>query len=59
VYLGTACQSLLIGRCVSSETAHALAEPGAWGRWPLLIMPAALAGTLLSLRLWNARPGRA
>jgi len=58
VYLGTACQSLLIGRLVSSEGAHSLASPGAWSQWPLLIIPAALAGTLLSLRLWNARPGR-
>ena len=54
VYLGTAFQSFVIGHI--TPTADAKADPGAWGRWPVFLVPLAVLGLILALRIWNARP---
>jgi OPA family glycerol-3-phosphate transporter-like MFS transporter len=56
VYLGTALQSFLLGRVLPQEISPAAKDPSHWQVWPLLIVPAALVGLLLSARLWNAHP---
>lgn len=46
VYLGTALQSVSLGYLTSRD----------WSLWPLFLVPFALGGFLLSLRIWNAKP---
>lgn len=46
VYLGTGLQSLSLGYLTSRS----------WSYWPLFLLPFALVGSLLCLRIWNARP---
>jgi OPA family glycerol-3-phosphate transporter-like MFS transporter len=46
VYLGTALQSVSLGYLTSRD----------WSLWPLFLVPFSLAGFLLSLRIWNAKP---
>ena len=57
VYLGTALQSLVLGHILPAEGTPAAADPWGWRLWPIVIIPSALAGALLCLRLWHARPG--
>lgn len=47
VYLGTALQSFALGKITSAS----------WAYWPYFLAPFALVGTLLTLRIWNAKPG--
>jgi MFS transporter, OPA family, glycerol-3-phosphate transporter len=47
VYLGTAVQSFALGQLTSIS----------WAYWPWFLTPFALIGFLLSLRIWNAKPG--
>lgn len=47
VYLGTGLQTLSIGNLV---------EGGHWNRWPVFLVPFALLGTVLALRIWRAMP---
>jgi MFS transporter, OPA family, glycerol-3-phosphate transporter len=56
VYLGTALQSVVLGRWLPQESSPEAADPAHWRIWPVLILPAAVAGLLLSTRLWSARP---
>jgi len=56
VYLGTALQSVVIGRILPAEGTPAAADPAGWRLWPIVIVPSALCGALLCLRLWHARP---
>lgn len=54
VYLGTAVEALVLGRVLpKDELAH---DPANWWTWPAVILPAAIAGFLLSTRVWHARP---
>lgn len=46
VYLGTALQSLALGKITSQN----------WAYWPWFLMPFAVVGFLLTLRIWNAKP---
>ena len=46
VYLGTAVQSFALGYLT----------PKSWTYWPLFMVPFALAGFLLTTRIWNAKP---
>jgi MFS transporter, OPA family, glycerol-3-phosphate transporter len=46
VYLGTAVQSVSLGYLTSKD----------WSYWPLFLIPFAIIGTLLTLRIWNAKP---
>ncbi len=47
VYLGTGVQSLSLGYLTSRD----------WSYWPLFLIPFGIIGTLLTLRIWNAKPG--
>ncbi|MBL9027953.1 MAG: MFS transporter [Myxococcales bacterium] len=51
VYLGTALQSISLGFLTSSERYG-------WGWWPPFLVPFAVGGFLLCLRIWNAKPGK-
>ncbi len=54
VYLGTAAQSILLGKLLpSGELAK---DPDNWSSWPIAMAPAALIGLLLATRVWNAKP---
>jgi len=54
VYLGTAAEALVLGRILPKDNlAHDAAR---WWTWPAAILPVAVIGFLLTLRLWNARP---
>src|SRR5262245_45154679 len=54
VYLGTALQSLAAG--YMTPTGEAAKNPANWMGWPAFLVPFALAGFLLSLRIWNEMP---
>jgi OPA family glycerol-3-phosphate transporter-like MFS transporter len=63
VYLGTAVMSLTNGLLLPGKTdldpltgARLDADPSNWIMWPVMMLPIALIGFLLSLRIWNARP---
>jgi MFS transporter, OPA family, glycerol-3-phosphate transporter len=47
VYLGTALQSVSLGFLTTRD----------WGYWPWFLLPFALIGFLLCLRIWSAKPG--
>lgn len=47
VYLGTAVQSFSLGFLTSED----------WSYWPRFLVPFAVIGFLLCLRIWKARPG--
>lgn len=49
VYLGTAVQSICLGFLTTEN----------WGYWPWFLLPFAIVGFLLTLRIWNAKPGGA
>ncbi len=49
VYLGTGFQSLSLGYITTRD----------WSFWPVFLLPFGVAGMLLLLRIWNAKPGRA
>ena len=53
VYLGTAVESLILGRVLPKGEAAKIASN--WWTWPTAMLPVALVGFLLTLRLWNAR----
>jgi OPA family glycerol-3-phosphate transporter-like MFS transporter len=54
VYLGTAAEAVVLGRVLPKDNlAH---DASAWWTWPAAILPIAIVGFLLTLRLWNARP---
>ncbi len=46
VYAGTALQSISLGYLTTAD----------WGYWPWFLVPFAVIGFLLSLRIWNAKP---
>lgn len=46
VYLGTGIQSLSLGYITSTD----------WSYWPIFLIPFAVIGILLTLRIWNAIP---
>ncbi len=62
VYLGTGTMSLVYGVLLPSKEVDPLtglradADPSNWVIWPIAMIPLALVGFLLSLRIWNARP---
>lgn len=54
VYLGTAAEALVLKAVLPrGEASHAAAN---WWTWPAAILPAAVVGFALALRVWNARP---
>jgi len=40
----------------AGELTGAVTDPAAWLSWPVVMIPLAVAGFLLSLRIWNAKP---
>ena len=63
VYLGTAVMSLtyslVLPKGELDATGHltgAVTDPANWKAWPLAMVPMALIGLILALRLWNAKP---
>jgi OPA family glycerol-3-phosphate transporter-like MFS transporter len=56
VYLGTAVQSFGIGKLV--PVGEAAADPSQWRLWPLALLPFTLLAFVLTLRIWNALPGK-
>jgi len=59
VYLGTGLQAILLGAVLPKDGSPESAEPSGWHLWPLVMLPAAVVGTLLALRLWHARARKA
>ena len=68
VYLGSTAQSFIYGAALPAakiRDAHgclvsnpAAADPDNWRVWPYAMIPVALIGFLLTLRIWNAKPRR-
>ena len=56
VYLGTAAQSVFYGAILPNG--DAAKDPANWQAWPVAMIPMALIGFLLALRLWNAHPSK-
>ncbi|MDA1195860.1 MAG: MFS transporter [Planctomycetota bacterium] len=54
VYLGTAVQSVVIGRLV--PTGDAAKDPSQWTAWPVFLTPFALLGFFMTLKIWRALP---
>ena len=54
VYLGTAAMSLTYGLILPKD--QLATQPENWLGWPLAMVPVALLGFLLTLRVWNAKP---
>jgi OPA family glycerol-3-phosphate transporter-like MFS transporter len=54
VYLGTALEALVLGWALPKGAAQRLPEN--WSPWLWVLLPPALIGTLLALRIWNAKP---
>ncbi len=54
VYLGTGAQSLYYGFTLPNGDAAKI--PANWGAWPVAMIPVALIGLVLAMRLWNSRP---
>jgi len=63
VYLGTGVMAFTYGRLLPQEELDAAGklvgdctDPDKWVSWPIAMIPFALIGTVLALRLWNAKP---
>ena len=56
VYLGAALQARVLGWVLPTGAAKASAAN--WWTWLAVMLPVALVGMLLGLKLWNARPSR-
>lgn len=54
VYLGTGFQAVLYGALLPNG--DAAKNPANWSAWPLAMIPMAIIGLVLTLKLWNARP---
>ena len=57
VYLGVATQAFLLGRLLP-EKGHGAEDPTKWTPWPWAMLPVAVIGFALALRLWNARASK-
>jgi OPA family glycerol-3-phosphate transporter-like MFS transporter len=54
VYLGFGLQSIILGFVL--PTGEEQTDPANWRIWLIVILPVAVMGLLLSLRIWNAKP---
>lgn len=57
VYLGTGFQSVVLGRITPKGDLSA--DPSNWTAWPVFLVPFAVIGTVLAIRIWNAAPRNA
>jgi OPA family glycerol-3-phosphate transporter-like MFS transporter len=55
VYLGTAAQALVYGNILPEKGTDAAKDISNWNGWPIAMIPMAVLGLALSIRLWNAR----
>ena len=55
VYAGTAVMSFTYGAILPSGTEEA-AVAANWSSWPIAMVPVAVLGFVLALRVWNAKP---
>ncbi|MEZ4406892.1 MAG: MFS transporter [Polyangiales bacterium] len=53
VYLGTALEAVVLGQVL--PRGDAARDPAHWWTWPAAIVPVAVIGFVLALRVWNAR----
>lgn len=53
VYLGTALEAVVLGQVLPKGAAAA--EAAQWWTWPAAILPVAVIGFALTLKVWNAR----
>jgi OPA family glycerol-3-phosphate transporter-like MFS transporter len=56
VYLGTAAEAIALGFALPKDGTPAAKDPANWWGWPVVMVPAALVGFVLTTRLWNAKP---
>jgi OPA family glycerol-3-phosphate transporter-like MFS transporter len=54
VYLGTGTQAILLGFILPEGPAAK--DASAWWIWPVAMLPIAIVGFLLTLRIWHAKP---
>ena len=54
VYLGTGLEGFYYGKILPNG--DAAKDPANWHAWPVAMIPLALLGLILALRLWNAHP---
>lgn len=54
VYLGTGLQSVVIGNL--APVGDAAKDPNNWFAWPMFLVPFAVAGLYLSVKIWDAVP---
>ncbi len=55
VYLGVSAEAVVLKRVL--PVAPANKDPANWWTWPAAILPVAIIGLALALRVWNAKPG--
>jgi OPA family glycerol-3-phosphate transporter-like MFS transporter len=56
VYLGATVQAKLYGHVLPEKGTAVAKDPASWIWWPGAMIPVALLGLVLALRVWNARP---
>lgn len=56
VYLGTGFQSILLGQILPDGPEAA--DASNWVMWPSVMMPLALLGLIMAMRIWNAKPAK-
>jgi OPA family glycerol-3-phosphate transporter-like MFS transporter len=56
VYLGTGLQSLIVGGLLPKDAEAKVAAN--WIYWPVAMVPVAIVGLVLCLRVWNAKAGK-
>jgi OPA family glycerol-3-phosphate transporter-like MFS transporter len=56
VYAGTGLMSVLYGVLLPDDASGAAADPANWQIWPITMIPMAVIGAVLAMRIWNAKP---
>jgi OPA family glycerol-3-phosphate transporter-like MFS transporter len=57
VYAGTAVMAITYGWLLPDDSDKvAAADPANWQWWPVAMIPMAVIGMLLAIRVWNAKP---
>lgn len=57
VYIGTSVQAIVTGLIVTDH-GDAAKDPSAWSAWPIILIPFAILGMILCVRIFNALPNR-
>jgi len=56
VYIGTLFQAILLGYLLPAKGTDAAKDINNWKIWPYLMIPVALVGLVLAIKVWNAKP---